>query len=201
MDTLSNTAIEPVLIKSESAEELQAEQQATNMPANMANQQELEDNQIGDKPKLNLVYSNRDRLVANLTQLSAILQCNQSFSADEKQQTHQKFKESILLLMDLSSEVTPSADDSNWLDQLTYELPRAERSRISIHLIEINAALSDRLITDETKRSLVNENKRIIVQMLDLPCKVQGDMIGGAGSAEEENKNIGEPLSKKQKGR
>lgn len=113
MDTLSNTAIEPVLIKSESAEELQAEQQATNMPANMANQQELEDNQIGDKPKLNLVYSNRDRLVANLTQLSAILQCNKSFSADEKQQTHQKFKESILLLMDLSSEVTPSADDSN----------------------------------------------------------------------------------------
>ena len=161
----------------------------------MLNQQEPEDDRNVDQLKLNLIYSARDQLLTNLIQLSAILQCNKSLPPDETQRTREKIKESVLLLMELSFEVTLSADDSSWFDQLTFELPRAKRSRIVTHLIDIkDAALSDGLITGETKRSLLTENRRLIDELLDLPCKVQGNMIGGAGSVEE--KHIGDLLKR-----
>lgn len=90
-------------------------------------------------------------------------------------------------------------------DRLTVELPRAERSRIITHLMNVrDVALSDRPIIGATKRSLESENKRIINQLLDLPCKVQRDMVGGSSSTEEiidENENTGEKPLKRQRGR
>ena len=199
------TRFESVRIKSEPPEE-QTEQEARDQPMNMANHQEEHD-QAGDQ--LKLIFSVRDQLSTSLTQLSAILQCNRSLPAEEKQRTLEKIKESALLLMELSPFEATSSADSSWFDQLTFELPRADRPRIFGHLMDIkDALLSDDSITAKTKRNLVAENRQIVDRLLELPCKAQGDVIGGdesdesfgsgglAGSAEE-NDSTGEPPSKK----
>ena len=165
----------------------------------MANQEESNVTRSGEQLKLKMANSARDKLIAGLTQLSTILQCNRSPPADEKQRTCEKIKECIQSLVDLSPlAVISSARDSNWLDQLIFELPKAERTRIVSHLIDFKDAVLSDLITDEIKRSLIAENKRAIDQLLDLPCEVQEDAITGAGSAEEDT---GERPSKKRRGR
>ena len=192
-----DTPIESVLNESEPTKELPAEQ-ASDQTTTMANQQESNVNRGGEQ--LKLIYSVRDQLITGLVQLSTILQCNRPLPADEKQRTREKTKESVLLLMDLSPlEMPPPAGDSRWVNQLTFELPGAERTRIVTHLMDImDAVLSDRPISEETKSSLITENKRIIDQLLSLPCKVQDDGIADAKSNEENE--TGEPPSKKQRG-
>ena len=168
----------------------------------MANQQESDANQTGDQLKLKMSNSAKKQLFTCLTQITSILKCNRSPPADEKQRTCEKIKECIQSLVDLSPlEVIPPARGSNWFDPLIFELPKSERTRIVSHLIDIkDAALSDRLITDETKSSLIAENKRAIVQLVDLECEVQDDAIAGARSAAEEE-NTEEPHSKRQRGK
>ena len=205
-----STVIELIRIKSEPVEEedLQAEQQAaTDQQTSMANRPEGDQN--GEQPKLvlKLNYSKRDQLFTSLNELSAILQYNQSLSDVTKQRTHEKIKESVLLLMDLPSfEATQAtgdqaAGDSNEIDQLTFELSGEEQTRMISHLVgNQNAVTFYDKMDNETKRNLVTENKRIVVQLLDLPGKAQGDFGADLPSDKDTDKNNGEPPSK-QRGR
>ena len=156
---------------------------------------------------LKLNYSKRDQLFTSLNELSAILQYNQSLSDVTKQRTHEKIKESVLLLMDLPSfEATQAtgdqaAGDSNEIDQLTFELSGEEQTRMISHLVgNQNAVTFYDKMDNETKRNLVTENKRIVVQLLDLPGKAQGDFGADLPSDKDTDKNNGEPPSK-QRGR
>lgn len=164
----------------------------------MANQQDADP--IGEQLKLKLVYLARDQLFTGLNQLSAVLQCNRPLSADDEQIIHKQMEKCILLLVSLSSKSTQCPDGSSLFDKLTFELTGAERSKIVTYLMNIKEVLlCDKLIADETKRGLIAENKRIIDQLLDLPCEVQDEIAGAAGSVEEED--TGEPPSKKRKGK
>lgn len=206
-----STVIELIRIKSEPVEEedLQAEQQAaTDQQTSMANQPEGDQN--GEQPKLvlKLNYSKRDQLFTSLNELSAILQYNQSLSDVTKQRTHEKIKESVLLLMDLPSfEATQAtgdqaAGDSNEIDQLAFELSGEEQTRMISHLVDNRNAVTfyDKM-DNETKRNLVTENKRIVVQLLDLPGKAQSDLGADLPPDEDTDENNSEPPSKKQKSR
>ena len=187
------------------------DRQATRQPANMTNQQE--DKQNVDQLKLvlnlNLNYSTRNRLINSLNELSIILQCDEPIPEDAKQRTCRKIDDSMRLLVYLlpfgSSQ---SIDDTGVFEerisgQLTVKLPRAERSRIVSHLIDIkDAVLYDDKISRAAKESLVTENRRIIDQLLSLPCKVESNAIAKRELAEKiEDENSDEPQLKKQKSR
>lgn len=197
-----NTVIASVPIKREpgEADEQQASQEATE-PTNMANE-ENEPNQL----KLNLNHSTRKQLFTVLNDLSAILQYNQPIPADAKQRTSKKIDDLILVLVNLSpSGPSRSSDNSNMFeeriaDQLTADLSRAERSRIVSHLIDLkDAILSSDLFTVETKRCLIDENKQMVVRLLDLPVRIQSD--GDLPSDEDTDESNDEPVSKRQRGR
>lgn len=195
-----------VRIKSEPIDkELPAEQRAIDQSANMAKSKESEGkaNERQDKrnvgqPKLALSSSSRDRLCNSLNQLSAILQSNQPLSDAAKQRARAKIKECILLLVDLSSfEATSSANESpenpSVFEPLTYELSGAEQTQVmNVLMTNQNVILFDDTMTDEAKRNLAAENQRIVVQLLELPCRVNSD--GDLRS------NNAEPPSKRQKG-
>ena len=177
----------------------------------MANSPESEGDWSGDQLKMS--YSIRDRLITDLNQMSTILQCNEPIPGDAKQRTCKKIEQSILLLVSLSPfEATQLNEESDEFEeriseQLIAELSREDRSKILNHLIGIkDALLFGHKISRAAKDSLVTENRRIIIeQLLGLPCKVESNMISGAGSAvvksEDKNENSGEPSAKKQRGR
>lgn len=74
---------------------------------------EREDKRNTEQPKLVLSSSSRDQLFASLSEVSAVIQCNQSLADVVKQRTHEKIKESVQLLMDLPPfEPTSSANES-----------------------------------------------------------------------------------------
>lgn len=146
------------------------------------------------KSVLNLNYSTRNQLITSLNELSAILQCNKRIPDDAKQRTRKKIDDTMRLLVDLSPFEQIRMTDEPGLfeelvsDELTVKLSRADRSRVMNHLIDIkDAVLADELITGETRRSLVTENRRIIDQLLDLR------------SGDEQNHC--EPSTKRQRGR
>ena len=152
------------------------------------------------KSALKMNFSTRNRLITNLNQVSAILQCKQPIPEDAKQRTRNKIDDAIRLLVDLSP-FEPTQDDSGEFedlltDQLNVELSREDRMRILIHLIEIkDVAEFDEKIADETKRSLTAKNRRIISQLLEIRCCFQDAMTYGVRSAEDTNDD--EPPSKK----
>ena len=153
------------------------------------------------KSALKMNFSTRNRLITNLNQLFVILQRKQPISEDAKQRTRKKIDYAIRLLVDLSPfEPTQTADDSCAYedllsDQLIIELSREDRKRILNYLIEIKeVAELDEKIADETRRSLIAENRRIS-QLLEIPDFQDGMATYGVRSAEDTNDD--EPSSKK----
>ena len=222
----SNAVIASVPVKSEPAdEEPLTEQQTVEQPANMANQQAPENNRSVSQLKLFLNYSTRDHLIGNLNDLSTILKCNEPIPEDAKRRTCKKIEESVGLLVKLSPfEPTPPADDSSLFEErisarLTLELSVTEQLRMVAHLVDNRiAVLTYDKVTDEAKRSLITENKRMIVQLMELPREEPSDLVSGARLAEDSNEDAnedanedtngdeetndnGEPPSKKQRSR
>ena len=167
-----NTALTLILTKSE-------QDKAYSQPAIMDKQQENE--RDADRPEsiLNLSCSKRDELITILAQLSTILQCNTAMPEDAKQRTCKKIENSIRLLVELlpfkstrSTEISGTFEE-RIAGRLIVGLPKAERLCMIGHLIAIREAVLYGLITVETKRGLISENKRIIDQLLDLSAKEQ----------------------------
>ena len=186
------------------------EQSATNQSTTMANQPE--DSQSTRQLNLFLNYSIRDQLIGCLMQLNTILEGNRPVPEVAKQRTHEKIEKLILSLVRLPFESPslepppsepPSAADSDVFeeaiaDQLTLELPETDQSRLMGLLMENrNAVQIYDKVTDAAKRSLIAKNKRIIVQLVDVPYEELSDLICGAKSA---NEDAGEPSSKRQRG-
>lgn len=173
----------------------------------MATQQD--DQHDADQPDLvlNLSHFKRDQLIASFIQLNTILQCNKPMSHNFKQMLSKKMNESIRLLLELTP-VMPSQSnsDTGLLDKilsgyLVIGLSRAERSIVVNHLIAIkDAMLFEGLNPGETKLCLAIQNRQIIDQLLDLPCREQIGAFCDPKSVKDVNEN-GEPPTKKQKGR
>lgn len=153
---------------------------------NMETQQENQ--QSGDQLErrtseadLNLKHSARDQLITTLTDLSAVLQCNEPISKDAKERIRKEIDESIRLLVGLSRfELTEANGASAVLeeivsDQLILGLSKAKRLKVIGHLTAIRDAVQfDVSTTDETKRSLATDNKQIINQLTELANKENG---------------------------
>ena len=177
-------------------------QEPIDQPTNMAEQNESVNKQNANELKLtlNLNHSIRDQLIRSLNQLAALLQYKKPIPEDAKQRICKKIDDSMRLLVDLSPvDSTPSTEalgvfEEMVFNQLIVQLTRAERSGIINHLVDIRDAVQfDNLVKDEVKGALVIENRRIINQLLDLPCREQNEKS-------DENVSNDEPSSKKQQG-
>ena len=185
-----------------------------NQPTTMANQstsitEQSEDSRSAQQMNLCLNYRTRNGLINCLVELSTILESNRPIPEDAKDRTCKKIKESIGLLAELLPfESTPSVDDSATFEeqiavQLTLELPSEEQVGLIKHLLENrNAVLFYDKTTNQTRSSLIAENKRMIVQLMRVPSEEPSERIDGVGSAEGANgdENTGEPISKRQRG-
>ena len=164
----------------------------------MENPQENQQNAGKLELVFNLSHSARNQLIISLSDLSIILQSSKPITENAKQRIRKMIGESVHLLMDLSP-FKPSLSTSGLFERmlsgrLMLELSAEKRLRVTSHLIAAGDAVQfDGLVTDETKRNLAAENRRIIVQLLDLLCREQ------SGRADDENNN--ESLSIEQMGR
>lgn len=161
-------------------------------------QQQSTDKRNADQlvePVLNLSHSTRGQLITCLDMLSAVLQCNKPIPDDAKQRICQKIDESIRLLIELSPfKSVPSGEPSNVFEemisgQLTVALSVAERMSAVGHLISARGAVQFGVLTanDQTKRCLLAENRKIVVQLMDLQYQEKGPEPD-----EEKNKKNGE---------
>lgn len=144
----------------------------------MANHQKSLNKRKIDQMVLNLSHSSRHELISSLTNLSALLQSNKVIPEKVKARISEKIDDSMCLLVELSPfEPIRSTKDSEPFEEMVFnqlivELTRAERSAIVDHLIDIRDAVQvGGLFSDEIKRDLVAESKRIINQLLELPGK------------------------------
>lgn len=141
--------------------------------------------------------------MTRINQLTTILHCNKPIPSDAKQRICKRINESIRWLEDACSpfESMPSAQATDVFEemisgQLFVELSRVERLSLIGHLIAVRSAVQfDVSTTDEIKRGLATENKRILHHLLDLPCK------SGRSDEEDKSENNSEPPLNKEKGR
>ena len=176
-----------------------------NQSVSMANPQEDNVDQL--KLVLNLNYSTRNQLINSLNDLSAILQCDEPIPEDAKQRTCTKIDQSMRLLVYLSpfgsSQSTEKADSDVFEERisgrLAVQLPRESRSSIVSHLIDLKDAVLFEF-NREAKDSLVIESRRIVDQLLSLPCKAQRSSGAVCTKVEKKEEND-EPDLKKQKSR
>lgn len=175
----ANTTTHPIPSRSEPVE---AERPATDQPNNMTNQQESKDKQNADQPVLNLNYSTRDQLIDSLNRLSAVLEYNKPIPENAKERICKKIDDSIRLLVELSPfEPAKSADLSSVFEEivserLTVRLSSAKRLSAVGHLIAVRRAVQFYdSVDDETKRGLIADSKKIVLQLMELPHKRQSD--------------------------
>ena len=172
----------------------------TDEPTSMADQ--LEDSRSVQQANLFLNYTTRDQLISCLNLVSTMLESNKSIPEDAKSRMCKKIEESIGLLAKLLPfESTPSADDSATFEEqiaaeLTVKLPSEVQPRLINHLlINRNTVLLYDKATDQAKRSLISQNKGIVVQLMNMWRKNPTNLDGDG------DENIIEPPSKRQRGR
>lgn len=165
-------------------------------------------NHLTDQLDSVLSHSTRTKLFATLSDLFPIIQCGQAIPDDAKQRTREKIDESIRLLLELSPFKATQSADSAVLEerisgQILVRLSSEKQLNMIGHLMASQKIVlfGDQIITDEIKLSLAAENKRILHQLLDLPCREQSDLVGARSVQDREKEHSDEPLTKKQKGR
>ena len=189
----------PDRVRSDESQSPQTEQLATDGQTNVAKPEVGRQSREPPKLVLKLNYLKRKLLMANLDDLSAILQHQKSLSDVAMKRTHEKINESVQLLMDLPPfKTTQSASASSSINQLNFELSGDEQRRLIGHLIANQNALKffDK-IPAKTKRNLAKKNKKIVIELLNLLDRVQyDDDLRSGEDKNEENGEPSEPLSK-----
>ena len=185
-----------------------------NQSAGMANHStsmsdQSENSRSAQQTNFFLNYATRDQLIGCLNVVSAMLQSNEPIPEDARRRTCEKIQKSTVSLTTLLPfKPTAFVDQSATFEeriaaQLTIELPFEEQSSLIKHLLaNRNTLLFYDQTTDQDKRNLINENKRIVVRLMEVPREEPSERLGDGRSpeVETEDENIGESPSKRRSG-
>ena len=149
--------------------------ETTKPPTNMANQQIV--NQKKPNESLKLSNSTRNRLAASLDRLNTVLKSGKPISDAAKQSLGRSIDQLIQALVELPPVDSPAniINDSVVVDRImagriTFTMPKAERSAMIIHLVNVKDAV---IFNDSvTLNSLIAENKKIFDGFLELPYEI-----------------------------
>ena len=170
------------------------------------NPQETTQNAGQPELVLDMSHFQRDQLITSLIKFDTVLQLNKpTLTVQNKRTMSRQIVESISFLLELTPiALAQSTNRSVVLEgilngHLIIGLAREERSRVVNHLIALkDAVMSDQLASAELKIRLAIENRKIINQLLNLPCREGSGLFCEPRPAQNSSNK---PSAKKQESR